>query len=150
LLSLDELNPWSRRFAERLLAAHPEWRSLGRRDPEGSPPPASLLLDVPSPVAGRALMIRTDGDQVTVDFGPRGWHDHFGSSSGQTEDAAFAAALAFIDDLMAERVVIVTRVLFGRPLWSRAVEATRLRRPLVGRVEVCSWTGRGDGMLIRR
>jgi len=148
LLALHDLNPWSRRFAERLFAAHPEWRSIARRDPEGFPLPGSLLLEVASPVVGRALMIRTHGDQVTVDFGRHGWHDHFGSSSGQSESAAFGAALALIEDLMTERVVVVTRVLFGRPVWSRAVDAARVRRPLIGRVEVCSWRGRDDETLV--
>lgn len=142
-----ELNAYSRRFAERLQAAHPEWRSLLRTDPDGFPPPGSLFLEVQSPVAGRALMVRTYGDQVTVDFGPRSWHEHFGRWSGPNEEVVFGVALAFIEDLLTERVVVVTRTFFGRPAWSRAIPVTRVRRPLIGGVEVYSWSGARDDML---
>ena len=141
------LNEYSRRFAERLFVAHPEWRPLARSDPEGFPAPGSLLVEVPSPVTGRGLWVRTYGDQITVDFGEHGWHEHFGAESGKTEEAAFAKALAFIEDLLSERLVVVTRILFSRPAWTRAIEATRVRRPLIGRIEVRSWTGAADAML---
>ena len=140
------LNEYSRRFADRLFAAHPEWRPLAQSDPEGFPPPGSLLVEVPSPVTGRGLWVRTYGDQITVDFGEHGWHEHFGAD-GKTEEVAFTKALAFIEDLLSERVVVVTRIFFARPVWTRAIEATRVRPPLIGRVEVRSWTGAADAML---
>ena len=139
------LNPYSQRFARQLFASRPQWEPLARTDPDGSPPPGSLLLEVPSPVAGRALMIRTYGDQVTVDFGGEGWHEHFGTWSGRTENDVFRVALDFIDDLVSDRIVVVTRVMFGKRLWSRALGANRLRRPRFGKLEVRSWSGRLDG-----
>lgn len=142
-----DLNAYSRRFTERLLAAHPEWRPTARSDPEGFPPPGSLLVEVPSLVPGRALWVRTYGDQITVDFGEHGWHEHFGTESAKNEEAVFAKALAFIEDLLSDRLVIVTRIFLGRPFWTRAVEATRVRRPVVGRLEVRSWTGAADATL---
>ena len=133
MVALSELNAYSAMFAERLLATHPEWSALAERDPEGFPPPGSLLLEVQSPVSDRKLVIRTYGDQVTIDFGPHGWHDHFD----------VGASLAFIDDLMSDRVVIATRFLFGMRAWSRPVAADA-RPPRFGQLEVYSWTGKHD------
>jgi hypothetical protein len=121
-----KLNAYSQRFAERLLAVHPEWRPLARSDPEGFPPPGSLLVEVASLVPGRELWVRTYGDQVTIDFGEHGWHENFGHP-GATEEAVFAKALAFIEDLLSDRLLVVTRIFLGRPFWTRAVEATAFK-----------------------
>ena len=147
MASTADLNEFSQRFAERLFALRPDWAPLARVDPEGDSPPGSLLVEVPSPVPGRALSIRTYGNQVTVDFGPSGWHDHFISESGPQESVAFGRALGFIGDLIAERVVVTTRVLFGRPAWSRAVRVEHLRRPRFGQLDVYSWSGSRDGLV---
>ena len=140
-MELDDLEPRSRRFAERLFAAHPEWRSYARRDPGDRARPGTLLLEVPSPVHSRPLIVRTYGDQVTIDFGRHGWHTHFLFGTGASEETTTTEALAFIEDLIAERIVIVTRQVFGRSAWTRAVRTAEVRRPLIGRLEVASWTG---------
>jgi hypothetical protein len=144
------LNPYSQRFAERLFVAHPEWRTIAQRDPTGFPAPGSLLVTVQSPVAGRELWIRTYGDQVTVDFGQQGWHEHFGPGTATDEAGIFDAAIGFIDDLLNDRKVVATRYLFGRPLWSRAMDASRAHAPLFGRTAVISWSGRKDATLASR
>lgn len=41
------------------------------------------------------------GDQVTVDFGPDGWHQHFLPQAHADEDSACLAAIGFIDVLVA-------------------------------------------------
>jgi hypothetical protein len=82
-----------------------------------------------------------------VEFDAHGWHDHFGSWSAATEGEVFDRALACIDDLLRERLVVATRFLFGRPMWSRAVRVERLRRPRFGRVEIRSWAGSRDATL---
>src|SRR5688572_30026120 len=94
--SLDRFNSYSRRFAERLFAVYPEWRAFAVPDPKGDPPPASLLVTVTAPAGDRELALRTYGEQVTVEFGPHGWHEHLGAWSGPTEAAAFDAALALV------------------------------------------------------
>jgi len=60
------------------------------------------------------------------------------------EDKAFGLALAFIADLIAERVVVTTRVILGWAAWSRTAKVTELRRPLFGKLEVYSWNGRAN------
>jgi hypothetical protein len=150
---LNGLNAYSRRFAERLFGAHPDWRPLVARDPDGDPPPGSLLLTVASPVHGRALAVRTYGDQVTVEFGLHGWHEHLGVWSGLTEEAVFDAALSLISDLLAERVAVVTGLPRDRPVWFRLLRAgeepPRPRRLGADRVEVYSWRGERDATLVR-
>jgi hypothetical protein len=150
MVSFSELNPYSQRFAERLFAAYPEWSALAVRDPEGFPLPGSLLVSIASPRDARSLMVRTCGDQITIDFGPYAWHEHFGPWSGRNEDAVFDAALRFIADLMAERVAIATRILFGRAIGSWIVGEKTPTRPWFGRVEIYSWRGGRDATLSRK
>jgi hypothetical protein len=143
---LQQLNAYSQRFADRLFRGHPEWRVLSRPDPEGFPPPGSLLVSVASRVAGRSLAIRTYGNQVTVEFGPPGWHEHFGSMASD-ERQAFEDALGFVDALLRDERVIIVRTVLGRFSWSRAIEASRIRPPRLGRTDIFSWTGRRDATL---
>ncbi|HVE79654.1 MAG TPA: hypothetical protein VNA89_12355, partial [Gemmatimonadaceae bacterium] len=98
------MNAYSQRFADRLFAAHPTWRALAAPDPAGDAPPGSLLVAVTSPGGAGELVLRTYGGQVTVEFGAHGWHEHFGAWSGPTEDAIFDAALAFVTDILADRI----------------------------------------------
>ena len=144
------LNAFSRRFADLLMATHPEWRALVHRDPEGFPAPGSLQVDIPSPIPGRRVLIRTYGDQVTVDFGPDGWHQHFLPQAHADDASACTAAIGFIDDLMAERVVVATRSIGRWRLWSRAIDAGNVRSPRVGKMKIISWTGARDATLSRR
>ena len=144
-----QLNPFSQRFAERLFAVYPEWRSLARRDPDGFPEPGSILIIVQSPVAGRSLTIRTYGNQVTIDFGPEGWHEHFLAQASSDEWKAYDDAIIFLDALTADRRVIVTRTLFGRFTWTRSIPTSSVRTPRFGRSEIISWSGRQDKVLHR-
>lgn len=144
------LNPFSERFVARLLAAHPEWAALVEPDPAGFPPPGSARVVVPSPVPGRQLLIRTYGDQVTVDFGGDGWHQHFLAAAHRDEAAAQSAALRFVNDLLADRLLVATRHLGPWRLWSRPVDAARLSDPWVGSTTVISWSGARDATLPRQ
>lgn len=143
------LNAFSRRFADALSAAHPERRELIRLDPEGFPAPGSLQVVIPSPVSGRELRVRTYGTQVTVDFGPDGWHQHFLPQAHGDDATACSAALRFIDDLVTDRVVVATRYIAGRRLWTRAIDATKVRGPRFGTTKIISWTGARDATLSR-
>ena len=87
-------------------------------------------------------MVRTYGDQITIDFGPRGWHEHFGPLNAGNEDEVFDRALAFIDDLIADRIVIITRMFFGWSAWSRAIRVSEFRPPKLGTVKAHWWSGK--------
>jgi hypothetical protein len=142
-----QLNPFSQRFAERLFATYPDWRNLARRDPDGFPEPGSLLVIVESPVVGRPLTIRTYGNQVTIDFGPHGWHEHFLASGPGDEQKAIDKAMTSLDALMQDKRVIVRRTLFRAFSWMRAIPASGIRSPRFGRCEIISWSGRQDKVL---
>jgi hypothetical protein len=142
-----QLNPFSQRFAERLFAARPGWRGLARRDPDGFPDPGSLLVIVESPVAGRPLTIRTYANQVTIHFGPEGWHEHFLAQAPSDEGKAHEDAIAFLDALTRDERVIVMRTLFGPFRWTRAIPLSSARTPRFGRSEIISWSGRQDKTL---
>lgn len=146
---IASLNAFSRRFAEHLFAAHPEWRSLAERDPYGDPLPGSLLVRVPSPVPSRALSMQTYADQITIGFEPGFWHEHVLCTRTSDEPRLFDAALRLIDDLLSERTVVATRYWFGRPFLTRAIAPDRMQRPWWGRTEVVSWTGTRDATLRR-
>jgi hypothetical protein len=147
MVSFAELDDFSRRFAERLFDRYPEWRQHAVLDPEGGVPPGSFHVTVPSPRTGNELWVRSYFKQITIDFGPHGWHEHFGEWSGSSESAIFDTALRFLDDLLNDRVVVITRRLFGRPMWTEAIRADRVRPPLFGRLEVYSWSGKLDTRL---
>jgi hypothetical protein len=97
------------------------------------------------------LTLRTYGGQVTIDFGPHGWHEHLGTWSGPTEAAAFDAALALIADLLAERVLVAAGMKGDQQGWLRLVREDEApprpwRIPWISadRVEVYSWRGLRD------
>ena len=92
-----------------MFAAYPAWRALAGPDPAGNGPPY--------------------GGQVTIDFGPHGWHEHLGAWSGPTEAAAFDAALGLIADLLAERVEVAVGLRGNRDATSLASTRRRSRIP---------------------
>jgi len=104
-----QLNEYSRRFAGVLFAAHPEWRELASVDTAESVDEGSLLVKV-SPSTPRdikwPLQISTDGDEITVGFDI--YHAHFNRHADEDEAEAFAEALAFIADLLYERVAVIS------------------------------------------
>ena len=94
------LNEFSRGFADRLFAAHPEWR----KHVEVSTDAEVLAIEVPSPnaLARTGLCIDTDADEVTVGFDQ--FHSHF---FGRGDEEIYHDALAFIDDILSEAVVVL-------------------------------------------
>jgi hypothetical protein len=137
LMPLDAtLNDYSRRFAERLFARFPEWRDHASVDEQHA---STLRVTVTSP-GGAELMVRTYGDQVTLDFGPH-WHEHLGPWTSSDESKVFDTAIARLDDIVHDRVVVVSRFVFGRHAWSRAMPAQQAHRAHLGRRAVTSWSG---------
>ena len=95
------LNEFSAQFARRLLLAHPEWQGFARDSEIES---GAVEYCVPRPHGDDSpLVVSTDGDQVTVEFDYM--HKHFGWSD-VPDDRAFDEALAFIEDILEERVVV--------------------------------------------
>jgi hypothetical protein len=104
-----QLNDYSRRFAEVLFAAHPEWRELASVDTTEDVDKGVLLVRVTPPTPRDIkwpLHISTDGEEVTVGFDI--YHSHFNRYADDEEAEEFAEALAFIADLLAERIAVIS------------------------------------------
>lgn len=143
LIPVPVTNDLSARLRERLLEQFPEWQPLvASADRDG-------VVRVPSPVAGRALVICASAEEVTIALEPGLWHDHFFASRQEDQPRMLDAVVAAIDDIVRERRVIETRLVWGRPLWTIARRPGRLRRPLFGHSTVVSWTGALDAVLRR-
>jgi hypothetical protein len=148
---LDELNPYSRRFAERLLAAHPEWEGRLTLTPWPNAEPGSFVVAVPSPAdPERELWVSTDGGEVTVGFG-REWHAHYGERTGDDEADSFAQALDDVEGILTERLVLATGFRGGEPIVAALIPAGHppafggVEAPGLERVEIASWLGTHDG-----
>jgi hypothetical protein len=146
-MDLDQLNPHSRRFAEGLLQRHPEWRHLFSLATYEGADPGTLFVEVPaSHPSGVPLFIDSDGEEITVSFGI--WHDHFGSWTGEPDEAATQQALDSIDDILAERMLIVA-ALDGeqwRASWTVS-PGERIDTGRGKRTQVRSWLGTYDAEL---
>jgi len=143
LLILDDLSPYSRRFAARLFEQFPQWREHARAETEARGTLRVLLVEVPSPAdPNERMWISTDDGEISVGFGSRGWHAHYGEFIEMTEEAATEAALEEIHDIVGERAVVASRFRDGG-----FVDSTLLLSdsPVDTRgadfVEVISWKG---------
>jgi hypothetical protein len=107
MLDLDRLNDHSREFAHRLFREFPDWLPFARYDPYEEFEKEALLVEVPRPTDGSSngLFITTSEWEISVGYGEC-FHTRFGAT-GDSELANFVdAAMEFIRDFVAERVVI--------------------------------------------
>lgn len=145
-----QLSEYSRRFAAVLFAVHPEWREFASLHTTDCVDEGSLLVEIfpaqPRDIKG-PLLISTDGDEITIGFDI--YHSHFNRYADDEEAEAFAEALAFIADILAERIAIIswwdgdewrgsssitTGADVGTPSWARNAKTARIR----------SWRGTYD------
>lgn len=106
---MEGLNDFSRRFASVLFAAHPEWTEFASIDINEGIDEGSLLVEV-HPARPRdikqPLHISTESEEITVGFDI--YHTHFNRYAGDNEAATFAESLAFIADVLRERIAVIT------------------------------------------
>ena len=94
MIPREALNPYSRRFAERLFEAYPHWETLAMTPPWPNADVGSFTIEVPSPAnPSRVLSIGTDGEEITVGFGEHGWHARYGDWTGATEEESLPKRL---------------------------------------------------------
>ncbi len=117
-----EINQFSRRFLTFLERADPHLARMvyANRDQEGRAA-SSISSKIPAPGATTTppLWVTTDDDEVTVSFDA--FHAHFGGA--ETEDEAFAKAVALIHDIMAARLSVASWWKDEKCQGSRLVEA---------------------------
>jgi hypothetical protein len=142
----DELNPYSRRFADRLFALYPQWEHLAKLEPWPNADPGCFLVEVSSPVdPERQLSVGTDGEEITVGFGPHGWHAHYGAWTGADEESSFVEALEEIAGILEERLVVAVGTQDGQTGASTLIPAGE-DPGLNGydRIDYVSWRGSHD------
>ena len=110
---MTALNPYSRRFAEVLFAAFPEWRAFMLDDlPEifTGDTEGSLIVRVPCPAPAEWppehswLLIDTADGEVTITWDM--FHTHFGNFSDVPESTSFEQAISFLSRLVSEKFCI--------------------------------------------
>ena len=152
-MNTTPLNAYSQRFAAVLFAAYPRWHEFATVDTTEGVDEGALLVEISPPETAvrrelrGPLRISTDEQQITVGFDV--YHTHFNRYAAELEAEAFADALAFLEDLLAERIAVAswwdcdewrgsTTVATGAelstPEWARAAKAVRVR----------SWRGTYD------
>jgi hypothetical protein len=139
MLDENALGPLAREFAAALFKEFPAWREHARNEKlEG----ATLVVEVPSPSdpAGNSLWISTDNDEISVGFGM--FHSHF----DWPDDSGWpGGALSFIQDLVADRVLIADTV--ANRQWCGSTVVSPGETPDKGPdqiVYVRSWSGHLD------
>lgn len=117
---LSSLDDYSRRFAELLFAAFPDWSAFASIE-EGC-----LVVKVPAPIVGPqvieedVLSIVTD-EEVKLEFDR--YRVQFDTFSEVPEEEAFAQAVEFIRALVEEKTCIVISMREGRLRGCTTVEA---------------------------
>ena len=150
MLDLARLNDHSRQFARRLFRVWPEWHRWARYDPYEEFEKEALLVEVPRPLDGSShgLFITTSEWEISVGFGET-FHTRFGAADGAGQENFYDEAMAFLEDFVAERIVVA--VAFADREWLGAWKIDLAResiqdvRPDPGEVvEIRSWRGSHD------
>ena len=145
MVSIEDLNPFSQRFASCLFEEYPEWREFSASPTGEYWGDGVLLVEVMSPLGDRQLAINTNGDEVTVSFGGGGWHSHDTPTNASQESIAFDGTLSTIRAILSEDLAILNRYVDDEirssvSLW-RDQEITFRD---ADRIEVVSWLGSRD------
>jgi len=148
MIRFDDLSSFSRRFAQRLFEAYPQWRQYATiPDGEGWND-GVLSVVVQSPAGDRELSIDTDGDEITVGFGEHGWHAHFWAWDGLDENTVFAQAMDEIARILNDDVAILTRFVDGAARSSETFsQGEEVEFKNSDRIEICSWLGTRNATL---
>jgi hypothetical protein len=107
-MDIERLDDFSLRTAEQLFTRFPSWRPLAtvEKAEDGS---CYLHIEVPAPQGANAahgLTITTANEEVTVGFDH--YHSHFPSMVGDGEQFGTDYAMHFIEQLLAEKVAVVS------------------------------------------
>lgn len=135
------LNAFSRRAAERLFQAHPEWGQFAHSED------GILVIEVPSPCSDRSLLVTTHDDELTVYLQPFAWHAHYGPYLNLKETEFLDQAVEEIDLVLNEKTLIAEHTVSGK--WTRSSsfpvdEPDDLRPRRNELVRLRSWRGTHD------
>lgn len=102
------MDDFSQKTADQLFARFPEWRKFARveKSDDGR---TFLIVEVPAPSEANVehgLIIDTAGAEVTVSFDA--YHCHFDSWTGDGDHFGTTAAGYFVEQLVTERIAVVS------------------------------------------
>jgi hypothetical protein len=135
-----------RTSAEALFEAFPEWRSLAKREVDGWGS-EYVLVEVTPPSGANVdegLWIDTSNDEITVGFDS--FHNHFDDWTGESSPFGTGSALEFVQQIVAERVAIMTCWHDDRCVGGEVMNAGETIEPPTStdtydRIRVRSWNG---------
>ena len=137
-----DLNSFSVEFALALFSKYPSWRQFSKIDSSDFSK-NFLVVEVLPPDRAEAdpLIIYTDGDEITVQFDR--YHSHF---DWPPFDEVHRNPLAFIDDIVQERIAIVSLWGDGRWLGSQTLAPPErmegiFRHSQAEMLRIRSWNG---------
>jgi hypothetical protein len=139
------LDAFSLKAKRELLAAFPEWSALVREE-RGTDGNSYLVIQVAPPQEAdveHGLHIHTDNSEVTVAFDC--YHSHFDSCTGDGDHFCTLAAISFVQQLLSERIAVVSWWLNETWRGSAQIQAgTEPEASFVSdfnRVRIRSWRG---------
>jgi hypothetical protein len=141
----SELNAFSATFARELFSLRPSWRQFALVDTSQNEEGNFLVVKLDPPVESRSsrpLAIYTNNDEVTVEFDV--YHSHF---YWPGDDEFFGNPIKFVDDIIDERLIVVSFWAGEKWAGSRTMVATQrledLDIPSTASVaKLRSWKGR--------
>lgn len=148
---LDSLNPYSHRVACNLLSKLPHLAYYALPDNSPGAPEGSLLIRMPQPTnsAEPGLYVATDVEEITVGF--RACYVHFMDYEHTGTDEHIDRAIAYIEDLLEDRIVIKKwfrqGILCGSSLDAPNILPSPSRSGITT-VEMISWSGTNDKTVI--
>jgi hypothetical protein len=149
---IGQLDEYSQEFAARVLSDRPEWRSQLRMISNEERWAAWLELPAPSPRI-KAAWVSTEDWRLTVGFGPS-FHAHFYNYPPESYGQAIERALKFLDDFLAERLVLISTASQVTRVTSAHVSDDQLlawiKEYRCDRLRIESWSGRLDREYIPR
>ncbi len=110
----DTLDAFSRRFAQALFAAYPQWEPLAKIERADGGASSHLVVEVPSsPEAdlSHGLYVLTENDEVTI--GLDAYHCHF--EWPPRDNTVIVDPVAFIGAVLDERVAVAS--VYGCEKW---------------------------------
>lgn len=104
---LTELNDYSKRFCIQFVDNYPWWSEYIKSHSQEYATPGSIKITIPSPnLKSDVLYISTDNGEITVGFSH--WHTHYTNYASDKEEEEFIGAFELIDEIINEKIVIVS------------------------------------------
>ncbi len=147
MVAIENLDAFSRDIAERLFAAHPEWKAFARIEVgNDAVTPGYLVVEITPPAEAKvdhSLLITTEDEEVTI--GLDYYHSHFEDFASPSGDPA-SDGMAFLKGLLCDHIAVVSwwngETCVGSSTIGRDEELAPMpHKPSYDRIRIRSWQG---------